>query len=253
MNEPAWLDIDIVLDFHAEQLALWAAPTGSVTSGFSNSALARPINKFAYGESDLAVLAAAYGFGIARNHAFVDGNKRTALASMIVFLGLNRIDLDAPPEQATAIILGLAAGRDQRGSIGPLDQRSHKAARCAWDCALTCLSLLSSLLQPGTDQCHPPTPKRTVLRPRGTLCPRRRQRRRRSGALCRATSCWRRPQPRQRSLGARFGAWQSEGSAHEGRPVAGDHSHLLPPEYATELQKLQAKPRPWAGLSSSGA
>ncbi len=110
MNEPAWLDIDIVLDFHAEQLALFGGADGIRDIGLLESALARPINKFAYGESDLAVLAAAYGFGIARNHAFVDGNKRTALASMIVFLGLNRIDLDAPPEQATAIILGLAAG-----------------------------------------------------------------------------------------------------------------------------------------------
>lgn len=110
MNEPAWLDIGIVLDFHAEQLALFGGADGVRDVGLLESALARPINKLAYGESDLAVLAAAYGFGIARNHPFVDGNKRTALASMIVFLGLNRIDLDAPPEQATAIILGLAAG-----------------------------------------------------------------------------------------------------------------------------------------------
>ena len=72
--------------------------------------MARPINKFAYGESNLTSLAVAYGFGIARNHPFVDGNKRTALASMIVFLGINGFDLDAPREQATAIILGLAAG-----------------------------------------------------------------------------------------------------------------------------------------------
>jgi death-on-curing protein len=110
VNEPAWLDIGIVLDFHAEQLALFGGADGIRDVGLLESALARPINKLAYGESDLAVLAAAYGFGIARNHPFVDGNKRTALASMIVFLGLNRVDLDAPPEEATAIILGLAAG-----------------------------------------------------------------------------------------------------------------------------------------------
>lgn len=110
MSEPEWLDIGIVLDFHAEQLALFGGADGVRDLGLLESALARPINKFAYGEADLAVLAAAYGFGIARNHAFVDGNKRTALASMIVFLGLNRIDLDAPPEAATAIVLGLAAG-----------------------------------------------------------------------------------------------------------------------------------------------
>src|ERR1700691_3818561 len=110
MSEPRWLDTDIVLDFHAEQLALFGGADGIRDRGLLESALARPINKFAYGETDLAVLAAAYGFGIARNHPFVDGNKRTALASMIVFLGLNRIDLDAPQEAATAILLGLAAG-----------------------------------------------------------------------------------------------------------------------------------------------
>jgi death on curing protein len=110
MSEPRWLDIDIVLDFHAEQLALFGGADGLRDRGLLESALARPINKFTYGEADLAVLAAAYGFGIARNHPFVDGNKRTALASMIVFLGLNRIDLDAPQEAATAIVLGLAAG-----------------------------------------------------------------------------------------------------------------------------------------------
>jgi len=110
VSEPRWLDIDIVLDFHAEQLSLFGGADGLRDRGLLESALARPINKFAYGESDLSALAAAYGFGIARNHPFIDGNKRTALASMIVFLGLNRTDLDAPQEAATAIVLALAAG-----------------------------------------------------------------------------------------------------------------------------------------------
>ena len=110
MNEPIWLDIDIVLDFHVEQLALFGGADGIRDRGLLESALARPINKFGYGESGLAALAAAYGFGIARNHPFIDGNKRTALASIIVFLGLNGIDLDAPQEAATAMILSLAAG-----------------------------------------------------------------------------------------------------------------------------------------------
>jgi death-on-curing protein len=110
MNEPEWLDIDIVLDFHVEQLALFGGADGIRDRGLLESALARPINKFGYGESGLAALAAAYGFGIARNHPFIDGNKRTALASIIVFLGLNGIDLDAPQEAATAMILSLAAG-----------------------------------------------------------------------------------------------------------------------------------------------
>src|ERR1700733_2930650 len=110
MSEPRWLDIDIVLDFHAEQLSLFGGADGIRDAGLLESALARPINKFAYGETYVAALAAAYGFGIARNHPFVDGNKRTALASMIVFLGLHSIDLDARQEAATAIVLGLAAG-----------------------------------------------------------------------------------------------------------------------------------------------
>jgi death-on-curing protein len=110
MSEPEWLDVDIVLDFHAEQLSLFGGADGIRDIGLLESALARPLNKFAYGETGLAELAAAYGFGIARNHPFVDGNKRTALASMIVFLGLNRLDLDAPQEEATAIVLSLAAG-----------------------------------------------------------------------------------------------------------------------------------------------
>lgn len=110
MTEPRWLELGIVLDFHAEQLALFGGADGMRDLGLLESALARPQNKYSYGETDLAVLAAAYGFGIARNHPFVDGNKRTALASIIVFLNLNRLDLDAPQEAATAIVLALAAG-----------------------------------------------------------------------------------------------------------------------------------------------
>lgn len=110
MSEPRWLDIDIALDFHAEQLSLFGGADGVRDLGLLESALARPLNKFAYDDSDPAALAAAYGFGIARNHPFIDGNKRTALASMIVSLGLNSIDLDAAQEDATAIVLSLAAG-----------------------------------------------------------------------------------------------------------------------------------------------
>ena len=110
MSEPIWLDSSIVLDVHAEQLALFGGADGVRDLGLSESALGRPLNKFAYGETSLSALAAAYAFGIARNHPFVDGNKRAAFASIIVFLGLNGIDFDVPPEAATAIILGMAAG-----------------------------------------------------------------------------------------------------------------------------------------------
>lgn len=108
--EPRWLDVPLVLDFHAEQLALFGGPEGVRDLGLLESALMRPVNKFGYGETDLAALGAAYAFGIAKNHPFIDGNKRTALASMIVFLGLNKLDVEASPEELTAVVLSLAAG-----------------------------------------------------------------------------------------------------------------------------------------------
>jgi death-on-curing protein len=110
MNEPIWLDVEILIDLHAEQLALFGGPDGIRDPGMLESALGRPINKFADGETDLAALAAGYVFGIARNHPFVDGNKRAAFGALIVFLGLNDIDFLVPPESATAIILAVAAG-----------------------------------------------------------------------------------------------------------------------------------------------
>jgi death on curing protein len=110
MKEPLWLDVNIMLDIHSEQLALFGGPEGVRDLGLLESALARPLNRFAYGETDLAALAGAYAFGIARNHPFIDGNKRAAFAAFIVFLGLNGIDFKVPPAEATAIILALAAG-----------------------------------------------------------------------------------------------------------------------------------------------
>jgi len=106
MSEPEWLDIDIVLDLHAEQLALFGGADGVRDRHLIESALGRPRHKFAYEECDLAALAAAYAFGIAKNHP----NKRTAFASMIVFLGLNGIDFDVPPQDATVMIISLASG-----------------------------------------------------------------------------------------------------------------------------------------------
>jgi death on curing protein len=110
MSEPIWLDVDLVIDIHSEQLALFGGPAGIRDQGLLESALARAPNKFAYGESDLAALAATYAYGVARNHPFVDGNKRAAFACLIVFLGLNGIDFLVPEPEATAAILSLAAG-----------------------------------------------------------------------------------------------------------------------------------------------
>jgi death-on-curing protein len=116
VNEPIWLEVEILIDLHAEQLALFGGPDGIRDQGMLESALGHPLNKFAYGETDLAALAAAYAFGVARNHPFVDGNKGAAFGAMIVFLGLNGIDFLVPPESATAIILALAAAEvDEEG------------------------------------------------------------------------------------------------------------------------------------------
>jgi len=107
---PIWLTADLMIDIHAEQLAIFGGPSGLRDRGMLESALGRPLNKYAYGENDLAILAAAYTFGIARNHPFVDGNKRAAFAALIVFLGLNNIDFVVPETHATAMILEVAAG-----------------------------------------------------------------------------------------------------------------------------------------------
>lgn len=110
MNEPVRVSVELALDIHAEQLALFGGPEGVRDRSLLESALARAQNKFAYGETSLAALAAAYAFGVARNDPFVDGNKRAAFACMIVFLGLNDIDFDVDPAMAAAAILALAAG-----------------------------------------------------------------------------------------------------------------------------------------------
>ncbi len=110
MTEPVWLDLGIVKDAHSEQLALFGGADGIRDVGLLESALARPENKWAYGETDLAALAAAYAFGISRNHPFIDGNKRMAFTSILMFLGLNGIAFKPTIADATAVMLALAAG-----------------------------------------------------------------------------------------------------------------------------------------------
>ena len=116
MTEPVWLTVDLVVAIHGEQLRLFGGPEGIRDPAMLESALDRPKNTWAYGERELAALAAAYAFGIARNHPFVDGNKRASFLAMITFLGLNGVDFVAPEAQAAAAILALAAGEiDEAG------------------------------------------------------------------------------------------------------------------------------------------
>ncbi len=116
MSEPRWLALEEVIAAHERQLARFGGPPGIRDRGVLESALGRPQNKWNYGETDLAVLAAAYAFGIARNHAFVDGNKRAAFVSLVLFLRLNAVAFQPDKAQATVIIQDLAAGKvDEAG------------------------------------------------------------------------------------------------------------------------------------------
>jgi death on curing protein len=111
MSDPVWLEVDLVTAIQSEQLALFGGAQGVRDAQLLESALDRPRNKHAYGEESLPVLAAAYAFGIARNHAFVDGNKRTALLAIYTFLGLNDIEFTADEAEAAVVIEALAAGK----------------------------------------------------------------------------------------------------------------------------------------------
>lgn len=110
MMEPLWLSVETIQDIHAEQLVIYGGPEGIRDQGLLESAVARPINRFAYGETDLAALAAAYAFGLARNHPFVDGNKRAAFLAMMTFLRFNGVAFAPTQPMAAAAILALAAG-----------------------------------------------------------------------------------------------------------------------------------------------
>lgn len=117
MSEPVWLTPEIVIAIHEMQLAEHGGPAGIRDMGMLESALGRPQNKFAYSETDLAVLAAAYGFGVARNHPFIDGNKRTSLLVIYTFLGINDVDFIVPEAEFATIILDLAAGEVSEESL----------------------------------------------------------------------------------------------------------------------------------------
>ena len=117
MNEPEWLTLSMVVAIHDEQLAVHGGPGVVRDAGALESALDRPRNKWAYEHAELPELAAAYGFGIAKNHPFVDGNKRTALLAIYTFLGLNDVDFIAPEADAAAVILALAAGEVSEESL----------------------------------------------------------------------------------------------------------------------------------------
>jgi len=110
VNEPRWLSKVSVLAIHSDQVKDHGGSLGLRDRGLLDSALDRPRNRFLHEpESDLYALAASYGFGIARNHLFMDGNKRVAFQAMYLFLGLNGLRIEAPEEEVVTLILALAS------------------------------------------------------------------------------------------------------------------------------------------------
>jgi death-on-curing protein len=112
VKEPTWLTLEGVRHMHAQLIRAHGGSYGERDAGLIESALARPKQKWAYGggSTDLAELAAAYAFGLAKNHGFVDGNKRVAFAAAGVFLLANGLRLVAPEAEAYAVVVDLAAG-----------------------------------------------------------------------------------------------------------------------------------------------
>ncbi len=115
--EPIWIETELALAIHDRQLAEHGGPIGLRDASALESALARPRNQWAYGESDLCSLAAAYAFGLARNHPFADGNKRTAWVLARLFLALNDVQITFTPEDAIKMVLQLAAGKLEQAEI----------------------------------------------------------------------------------------------------------------------------------------
>jgi death on curing protein len=114
---PKWLTYEQVIALHSRQLRRFGGAAGLRDDGLLRSAIERPINKWHYEQAELPELAAAYAFGLAKNHAFVDGNKRIAFMSMMAFLRKNGVRFAPTPAHATKIILAFAAGEVSEKSL----------------------------------------------------------------------------------------------------------------------------------------
>lgn len=128
MSSWIWLERSVIFAVHDEQLVEHGGAAGLRDEGLLDSALARPLNLVAYGAPDYADLAAAYGVGLAKNHPFVDGNKRTAYIATELFLLLNGYELTAGDAECVIAMLAVAAGElDEAGFSAWL--RAHVVAR----------------------------------------------------------------------------------------------------------------------------
>ena len=110
MKEPEWVLREVVFAAHDQSLAQFGGAAGLRDEGLLDSALGRPLNLFTYGKPTLFDLAASYGYGIVKNHPFIDGNKRTGFLAAVVFLELNGCRFQATEVDSTLQTLALAAG-----------------------------------------------------------------------------------------------------------------------------------------------
>ncbi len=110
MSQWRWVDKQLLIMLHDESLAMHGGASGVRDEGLLDSALNRAPNLAMYGAPDIAELAAAYGVGLAKNQAFVDGNKRVAFLSVGLFLGVNGYKLNASQVDATLTMLAVAGG-----------------------------------------------------------------------------------------------------------------------------------------------
>jgi death-on-curing protein len=115
--EPKWVTYEQVVAMHSRQLRRYGGAPGLRDEGMLRSALERPINKWHYENAELPALAAAYAFGLAKNHAFVDGNKRIAFMTMVAFLRKNEVRFAPGQAVATRMFFALAAGEVSEESL----------------------------------------------------------------------------------------------------------------------------------------
>ncbi len=124
MKKWVWLDARAIIAIHDEQLAEHGGGAGTRDAGLLESALARPLNLATYGRPDAAALAACYAVALAKNHPFVDGNKRTSFVAMELFLALNGVTLTAGDADCVLTMLAVASGATDETTLSEWIRRN---------------------------------------------------------------------------------------------------------------------------------